>query len=75
MPIAAVMKRIRRSCAWALAALPLLAVGCSTTADPHFNPYAAPGGDPPLLQRGDAAMDGVEQALDNLDRRLENALY
>lgn len=69
------MKPVRCRCVCALVLSPLVACGCSTTGDPHFNPYSPPGGDPPILQRGDAAMDGLEQALDNLDRRLENALY
>ena len=75
MPIAACMNRAPRICAYFALILAAALAGCSTTGDPSFNPYAPPGGDPPLLRRADAVMDGAEGALDNLDRRLENALY
>ena len=41
---------------------------------PH-NPYAPPGGDPPLLQRAEAAVDVADDTLDDLDALMERAVY
>jgi hypothetical protein len=59
----------------AFAAVALLPLGCGTRSDPRFNAHRAPATHPALLQRADGAVDAVGHALDNLDRRMENAVY
>lgn len=49
--------------------------GCSLRDRPDYNPYAPPGGDPPLLQRAEAALDVADDALDDLDVLMERAVY
>ncbi|MBU0638793.1 MAG: hypothetical protein KKB50_08010 [Planctomycetes bacterium] len=67
----------QQSRAFLLAAAGSLAVvsGCSTRHDPHYNPYASPGGGPALLERAEAAVNSVDEAVENLDERLENFVY
>jgi hypothetical protein len=49
--------------------------GCSLRDRPDYNPYAPPGGDPPLLQRAEAAVDVADDTLDDLDVLMERAVY
>lgn len=49
--------------------------GCSIHHDPHYNPYAPPGGAKPVLRAADDAVQLAEDAVANLDARLENTLY
>lgn len=67
--------RRRRGPALLLATCLVIAAGCSTRDDPHFNPYDPPGGRRPVLKAADDVADLPMRALDNLDRRLENAAY
>jgi len=57
------------------AAATTLAAGCAVRDDPAFHRYAPAGGDPTALQRAEAAVGSLEQALEDLDARMENALY
>ena len=67
---------IRRSPAVTLPALLAGAVaGCSFRDRPGYNPYAPPGGDPPLLQRAEATLNVADDALNEPDVYLENAVY
>jgi len=52
-----------------------LAGGCSIHNDPHYNPYASPRGEPRLLESADRLAEQIEEGVNNLDRRLENAVY
>ena len=52
-----------------------LGLGCATRDDANYNPYASPRGEPTVLERGDALMDAAADLLDDLDERLENAVY
>jgi hypothetical protein len=65
----------RLRCALAAAVLIFLTASCSVHNDPHYNPYAAPRGEPRLLESADAAMEAAEQALNNVDQRVENGVY
>ena len=49
--------------------------GCSLRDRSDYNPYAPPGGDPPLLQRAEAALDVAADTLDELDALMERAVY
>lgn len=49
--------------------------GCSLRDRPDYNPYAPPGGDPPLLQRAEAALDVADDTLGDLDALMERAVY
>jgi hypothetical protein len=51
------------------------ACGCSLRDRPGYNPYAPPGGDAPLLQRAEAALDVADDTLDDLDALMERAVY
>ena len=57
------------------ALLSCAAAGCATSGSPGYNPYARPGAEPTILERADALMDGLGNALDGLDQRIENAVY
>lgn len=48
---------------------------CSTRHTRGYNPYARPGGAASWLRRADALIDQAAERLDNLDSRMENALY
>lgn len=65
---------VKRAC-FVLAAGLLILAGCGTRSDPNFNAYRAPGTQPGVLQYADGAVDAAGRALDNLDRRMENAVY
>ncbi len=58
-----------------LAIATLALAGCSTRHDLDYNRYAPPGGRPTLLQTADHLADLPGRALDNLDERIENAVY
>lgn len=58
-----------------LAALLLALTGCGVRNNLHYNPYAPPLDRPPLLEQGEKLIGAGETALDNLDRRIENAVY
>ncbi len=49
--------------------------GCSLRDDHRYNRYAPTDGDPTVLQRTDALMQAAQDALDNVDRRIENVVY
>lgn len=66
----------RRAWLLALAVAAAAAIcGCSLRDRPDYNPYAPPGGDPPLLQRAEAALDIADETLDDLDALMERAVY
>ena len=68
--------RVRPALSLAALALASLALaGCSTRHDLNYNRYAPPGGRPTLLQTADHLADLPGRALDNLDERIENAVY
>jgi hypothetical protein len=60
---------------WAVVGLLLLGGCCSIDQDPHYNRYAPHNGRRPLLKQVDHAVDQVHRALDNCDRRFDNAVY
>lgn len=57
------------------ALLSCAAAGCATSDAPGYNPYARPDSEPTILERADAFMDGLGNAVDGLDQRMENAVY
>ena len=59
----------------ALASAVFALTGCSTRNDTHFNPYRTPGSSATVMQNADSIMDAAELLLDNLDRRIENAIH
>ncbi len=68
--------RARRTWLLALAVVAGAAIcGCSLRDRPDYNPYAPPGGDPPLLQRAEATLDVADDTLDDLDTLMERAVY
>lgn len=64
-----------RSGLWFLVLLLAAFAGCSTRNDPAYNPYCPLDGDPGLMGRMDQLNQAADEALDNLDERLENILY
>jgi len=64
-----------RRAALSLCAATALIGGCSVQHDPDYNPYAPPGGEPGLMEAADRATEFLSESLDNLDMRLENAVY
>lgn len=69
------MRLTRQIGALLLVGCALTTAGCSTTQDPHYNPYASPIRDQGALDHAEDALGAAEQALDNLDARLENIIY
>jgi hypothetical protein len=76
------VQRIRRFArhAWITYAVLVISAlvisGCETTRySARYNPYAQREHRPALVGRGDELMEAAGRALDNLDDRLENALY
>jgi hypothetical protein len=68
--------RLRRwNARWWPAIVPVALVGCAVHDDVSFNPYAPNNGDPTLLECADAIVETAEQAVRDLDLRLENAVY
>ncbi len=71
----------RRSLLWCVvgpvlcAAGLCVAAGCSTRDDPAFNPFAPATGGRTALETLDDVVNQAQQAVDNFDRRLENAAY
>lgn len=55
--------------------LVLLLSGCTTRNDPSFNVYAPGGGDATLLEQAEAGVNGLQWLVEDLDLRLENAVY
>ena len=76
LPPARRLRPARRSGLVLCAVLAALATAaCSTRHDPTFNPYGPAPGERGALGTADAILEHAHDALDNLDRRLENALY
>ncbi len=67
--------RLWRYTAFLLAAIALTLTACSLRDNPHYNPYAPTDRAPTLLQRTDQAAELPCEALDNLDRLIENVVY
>ena len=59
---------------WAGVLLLALA-GCSVRNDVGFNPYARNNGDPTVMERLEEVIGLGDEALDNLDARLDNAVW
>jgi hypothetical protein len=64
-----------RTMTWWLLAAVLAGGGCSVRNDPGYNRYAPADGDATIMERLEHAMDRATEAVDNADRRMENAVY
>ena len=49
--------------------------GCAVRDDVTYNPYAPNDGDPTWMQRAEQAAEVADQAVDDLEARLEYTVY
>ncbi len=52
-----------------------LSGGCQLHGDPHYNPYAPHNDAPSFFDHAEGINGWLEGSLDNLDARMENAVY
>ncbi len=68
---------VTRNAGWRLwlVAVAVLPTGCSVRDDPGYNVYNSGEGRPAVLSTVDEALERAHEAVNDLDRRAENAVY